>query len=162
MSFCTVLPVVISAMAVWMDFRDTSVDNGWILFSFVTGFLIQITERGLKGGVIFLTGVAVPVILLGILFVFRMLGAGDIKLLCALGGIMGPRTVTECIFYSLLVTVQYLLNSYLCFLMLSLIYVRSTVCISCRFRTGMDRSDKSCLLYAEQELLRRNHPCWFL
>ena len=50
MSFCTVLPVVISAMAVWMDFRDASVDNGWILFSFVTGFLIQITERGLKGG----------------------------------------------------------------------------------------------------------------
>ena len=102
MSFCTVLPVVISAMAVWMDFRDASVDNGWILFSFVTGFLIQITERGLKGGAIFLTGVAVPIILLGILFVFRMLGAGDIKLLCALGGIMGPRTVMECIVYSLL------------------------------------------------------------
>lgn len=102
MSFYTILPVVISAMAVWMDFREASVDNGWILFSFVTGFLIQITERGLKGGAIFLTGVAVPVILLGILFVFRMLGAGDIKLLCALGGIMGPRTVTECIFYSLL------------------------------------------------------------
>ncbi len=80
--------MVISAMAVWMDFRDASVDNGWILFSFVTGFLIQITERGLKGGAIFLTGVAVPIILLGILFVFRMLGAGDIKLLCALGGIM--------------------------------------------------------------------------
>ena len=50
----------------------------------------------------------------------------------------------------------------ICSIMLSLIYVRSTVCISCRFRTGMDRSDKSCLLYAEQELLRRNHPCWFL
>ena len=67
MSFYTILPVVISAMAVWMDFREASVDNGWILFSFVTGFLIQITERGLKGGAIFLTGVAVPVILLGIL-----------------------------------------------------------------------------------------------
>ena len=162
MSFYTILPVVISAMAVWMDFREASVDNGWILFSFVTGFLIQITERGLKGGAIFLTGVAVPVILLGILFVFRMLGAGDIKLLCALGGIMGPRTVTECIFYSLLVTVQYLLNSYLCFLMLSLIYVRSTVCISWRFRTGMDRLDKLSLLYAEPVLCLRNHPCWFL
>lgn len=58
MSFYTILPVVISAMAVWMDFREASVDNGWILFSFVTGFLIQITERGLKGGAIFLTGVA--------------------------------------------------------------------------------------------------------
>ena len=86
------LSVVISAMAVWMDLKDASVDNGWILFSFMIGFLIQITENGLKGGVIFLAGVAV----------FHMIGAGDIKLLCALGGIMGPRTVMECIVYSLL------------------------------------------------------------
>ena len=87
------LSVVISAMAVWMDLKDASVDNGWILFSFMIGFLIQITENGPKGGVIFLAGVAVPVLLLGILFIFHMIGAGDIKLLCALGGIMGPRTV---------------------------------------------------------------------
>ena len=46
------LSVVISAMAVWMDFKDASVDNGWILFSFMIGFLIQITENGPKGGVI--------------------------------------------------------------------------------------------------------------
>ena len=84
------LSVVISAMAVWMDLKDASVDNGWILFSFMIGFLI------------FLAGVAVPVLLLGILFIFHMIGAGDIKLLCALGGIMGPRTVMECIVYSLL------------------------------------------------------------
>ena len=48
------LSVVISAMAVWMDLKDASVDNGWILFSFMIGFLIQITENGPKGGVIFL------------------------------------------------------------------------------------------------------------
>ena len=59
------LSVVISAMAVWMDLKDASVDNGWILFSFMIGFLIQITENGPKGGVIFLAGVAVPVLLLG-------------------------------------------------------------------------------------------------
>ena len=77
------LSVVISAMAVWMDLKNASVDNGWILFSFMIGFLIQITENGPKGGVIFLAGVAVPVLLLGILFIFHMIGAGDIKLLCA-------------------------------------------------------------------------------
>ena len=102
MSFGIFLPVVISAVAVWMDLRDASVDNGWILFSFITGLVIQVMEKGPKGGIIFLTGAAVPVILLGILFVLRMLGAGDIKLLCALGGIMGPRTIVECIVYSLL------------------------------------------------------------
>ena len=102
MSFYGELSVVISAVAVWMDLKDASVDNGWILFSFITGFLIQIIEKGPGGAVIFLAGASVPVLLLGILFIFRMLGAGDIKLLCALGGIMGPQTVMECIVYSLL------------------------------------------------------------
>ena len=32
------LSVVISAMAVWMDLKDASVDNGWILFSFMIGY----------------------------------------------------------------------------------------------------------------------------
>ena len=102
MSFGIFLSVVISAVAVWMDLKDASVDNGWILFSFIMGLVIKVMEKGPKGGIIFLTGAAVPVILLGILFVLRMLGAGDIKLLCALGGIMGPRTIVECIVYSLL------------------------------------------------------------
>lgn len=88
MSFGIFLSVVISAVAVWMDLKYASVDNGWILFSFIMGLVIQVMEKGPKGGIIFLTGAAVPVILLGILFVLRMLGAGDIKLLCALGGIM--------------------------------------------------------------------------
>ena len=83
------LSVVISAMAVWMDLKDASVDNGWILFSFMIGFLIQITENGPKGGVIFLAGVAVPVLLLGILFIFHMIGAGDISFCAHLAGSWG-------------------------------------------------------------------------
>ena len=96
------LSVVISAMAVWMDLREEAVDNSWVLFSIMAGFLLQLLEKGPKGMIIFLTGAAVPLILLGILFIFRMLGAGDVKILCALGGIMGPRTIVECIVYSLL------------------------------------------------------------
>lgn len=76
------LSVVISAMAVWMDLKDASVDNGWILFSFMIGFLIQVTENGPKGGVIFLAGVAVPVLLLGIPFIFHM-SRREISSFCA-------------------------------------------------------------------------------
>ena len=79
------LSVVISAMAVWMDLREEAVDNSWVLFSIMAGFLLQLLEKGPKGMIIFLTGAAVPLILLGILFIFRMLGAGDVKILCALG-----------------------------------------------------------------------------
>ena len=97
------LSVVISAMSVWMDLKDASVDNGWILFSFMIGFLIQITENGPKGGVIFLAGVAVPVLLLGILFIFHMIGAGDIKLLCVTGGFLGPADGFRVLIASLLI-----------------------------------------------------------
>ena len=67
------LSVVISAMAVWMDLREEAVDNSWVLFSIMAGFLLQLLEKGPKGMIIFLTGAAVPLILLGILFIFRML-----------------------------------------------------------------------------------------
>ena len=37
-----------------------------------------------------------------ILFAFGMIGAGDIKLFCALGGIMGCESIIKCIFISFL------------------------------------------------------------
>ena len=39
------LSVVISAMAVWMDLKDASVDNGWILFSFMIGFFLLLAQE---------------------------------------------------------------------------------------------------------------------
>ena len=50
------LSVVISAMAVWMDLREEAVDNSWVLFSIMAGFLLQLLEKGPKGMIIFLTG----------------------------------------------------------------------------------------------------------
>ena len=46
MSFGIFLSVVISAVAVWMDLKYASVDNGWILFSFIMGLVIQVMEKG--------------------------------------------------------------------------------------------------------------------
>lgn len=79
-----------------MDIRTAKVDNGWILFSMFLGLLISIWKKGFAGISFFAAGSAVP-LFLGILFVFGMLGAGDIKLFCALGGIMGPGAVLKCI-----------------------------------------------------------------
>lgn len=95
------LSVVISAMAVWMDLKDASVDNGWILFLYDRFPDPDHRKRAERWSDLFgRSGCAGAS--LGILFIFHMIGAGDIKLLCALGGIMGPRTVMECIVYSLL------------------------------------------------------------
>ena len=79
-----------------MDIRNGKVDNGWILFSMFLGLIACIWRKGSAGILFFAAGSAVPLILV-ILFIFGMLGAGDIKLFCALGGIMGPETVLKCI-----------------------------------------------------------------
>ena len=48
-------------------------------------------------------GLLVPILILGILFIFRMLGAGDIKLLSVIGSMIGPTKILNCISYSFLI-----------------------------------------------------------
>ena len=43
-----------------------------------------------------------PLVILGWLFCLRMLGPGDIKVFCALGGIMGVTKILWCIWFSFL------------------------------------------------------------
>lgn len=79
-----------------MDLSDMRISNGWILCSFLAGFGLCWTEAGI-GLPGFILGTLFPLLLLGWLFYFRMLGPGDIKLFCVLGGIMGPETILYCI-----------------------------------------------------------------
>jgi prepilin peptidase CpaA len=63
------------------------------------------------------------VLLLWWLFFFRMLGAGDIKLFCALGGLMGPGIIWKC-----------MLVSFLLGAILSLAILTACRGFGCRFR----------------------------
>lgn len=83
-----------------MDIKTAKVDNGWILFTMGAGLAFRILTEGFRGITGFLSGAAFPLLCLGILFVFRMLGPGDIKLFCALGGIMGLKKIGICILVS--------------------------------------------------------------
>ncbi len=96
------LPVAIAGTAAVMDLRSMQVDNGWILFSLLTGMTVQVMKHGMAGMGVFLSGAAFPFLLLAVLFCFRMLGPGDIKLFCALGGIMGIHDIGKCILVSFL------------------------------------------------------------
>lgn len=102
MFFCTVYPVVAAAVAMVMDLRTAKVDNGWILFCMTVGFLAKLRLEGAAGIIYFVAGSIVPLVLLGGLFFFHMLGAGDIKLFCAVGGLLGVRAVLKCILASLI------------------------------------------------------------
>ena len=81
---------MIAWTAMIMDLRTARIDNGWILFSMAVGAVCCIMEKGIAG----------MFLILIILFGFGMLGAGDIKLFCALGGVMGTAGILKCILVS--------------------------------------------------------------
>ncbi len=90
------LALTVAGVSVMMDLFCMRISNRWICCSLLAGFVISRMEAG-RGTGEFVLGVVLPVFLLGWLFYFRMLGPGDIKLFCALGGIMGPEAVLRCI-----------------------------------------------------------------
>lgn len=85
-----------------MDLIYEKVDNHFILFGLLLGIMYQVVTCGLRGAVLFLVGIGIPVLFLYILFLFRMLGSGDIKLLSMLGGFIGPYSIAKCILVSFL------------------------------------------------------------
>nr|WP_295277289.1 prepilin peptidase [uncultured Blautia sp.] len=103
MPFYRTFPAVVAGCAVLMDIQRTKVDNGWLLFCTLISLFTQIWEKNMSGLESWGFGLLLPALLLGILFAFRMLGAGDIKLLCVIGSLIGPVKTLNCIFYSFLI-----------------------------------------------------------
>ena len=90
-----------AATAMCMDLAAGKVGNQLILISAAAGLLWRLTCGGPKAAAEGLAGMLTAFIVLFILFVFRMLGAGDIKLFCALGTVLGPSGILRCIAFSL-------------------------------------------------------------
>lgn len=96
------LLLTIAGIAVLMDLYEMRIKNSWIICSFIAGLIYSIWSGNRHGVVQFVLGTAVPIVLLGWLFYFRMLGTGDIKLFCVLGGLMGPYHILWCMWYAVL------------------------------------------------------------
>lgn len=95
--------VCLSGIAVFMDLTRKKIPNRLILVGYSFGLAVHIRICGIAGPVIFLAGILLPLLLLWVLYYFRMVGAGDIKLLSALGGLLGPTDGFFCILYSFLI-----------------------------------------------------------
>lgn len=76
-----------------MDVKYTRVDNGWLLFMLSISFPVRICMEGWRSMPSFILGVCFPFVALIGLYYFRMLGPGDIKLLCVLGGMVGVKKI---------------------------------------------------------------------
>lgn len=88
--------VCIVMLAVLADLKDGRIPNGIIAVGLLWGGAYQIMSKGAVGGMIFLGGAAFPLILFGALYYFRMIGAGDVKILCVTGGFLGPEACFSC------------------------------------------------------------------
>ena len=103
MKWMQIMPMVLTGVAaVLCDLDKGKIPNGLILLALAAGFGWQVSMYGAAGVLHFLGGMMLPVLLLGGLFYFRMMGAGDIKLCCALGGVMGLGAIWKCILFSFL------------------------------------------------------------
>ncbi|MBR2527276.1 MAG: prepilin peptidase [Blautia sp.] len=95
------IPVLLSAGAVVMDVKSARISNRWILMGLAGAFLGQLLRSGGQGILAGMKGFCIPFLLLGWLFPFRMMGAGDIKLLCVLGVFLGPERILFCLMWTM-------------------------------------------------------------
>lgn len=84
------------------DFRTYRINNRIILIFLTAGVMTGLVQDGLSGLPSSLLGASLPLLLLFWFYLPRMLGAGDIKLFCAIGAVMGIGFITWCIAWSFL------------------------------------------------------------
>src|SRR5712675_987614 len=85
-SLCAIL-----AVAVHGDIRSHRIPNSLSLSALVAGLAFQLVEHGLQGVTSGLLGAGVGLACFAPFYVCRAMGAGDVKLLAAVGAVLGPQ-----------------------------------------------------------------------
>jgi prepilin peptidase CpaA len=87
-------------LALFHDIKEYKIKNYIPLVFILLGFLYDLIWGKPDAFYSGFLGLVIPFILLFPLYTLRMLGAGDIKLLCSLGILLGPLEIFYCILYS--------------------------------------------------------------
>lgn len=98
-----VLLTLVIVPSVIGDCLQYRVKNPLIIYGLFAGLIYQIIYNNLGGIYLWLLGSLLPIFILGILFLIKALGAGDIKLFSVIGGFYGPRMVSRVIVIAFLV-----------------------------------------------------------
>lgn len=87
--------------AAWTDARTARIPNRLTFSALLAGFTFQLGWRGGEGAQLALTGIGIALLLTGWAYAVKALGAGDVKLLMAIGAWLSPRLTAEVILLSL-------------------------------------------------------------
>lgn len=91
----------VACSAVISDVTKGKIYNELILTGIFLGTVYQILGQGVVGVLWLFGGMAAPAVLMAGLYYFRMIGAGDVKLFCALGSLLGIPGIFFCMLYAL-------------------------------------------------------------
>jgi len=86
-----------------MDFASFKIKNSLILFGIIIGMLLRIYDMEWTSILEGFIGMIIPVIILFPFFLFKVLGAGDIKLFSVIGLFYGSTFVLNSMLYSLFI-----------------------------------------------------------
>ncbi|QNU65685.1 prepilin peptidase [Ruminiclostridium herbifermentans] len=85
------------------DIKYSKIRNVCVMPAAISGLLINTFEDGTQGFKSSLFGLLVPILLLGFLFYFELIGAGDIKLFSAIGALFGCEFILYGMAYSFII-----------------------------------------------------------
>ena len=87
-SICCLIAIL--SIAAYEDITSLKVSNRIICTGWCLGFLSNIFSTDLfTGSINWIKGIIIPICILFLLYIFKMLGAGDIKLISVIGGFFG-------------------------------------------------------------------------
>lgn len=89
----TLLLSFLTSGAVYFDLRTFKIPNILCLGGIIFGLLYRLILLDYRGVGIGVLGVVLPVVICFLLFAFRIIGAGDIKLMSAIGAFVGFRII---------------------------------------------------------------------
>lgn len=98
-----ILAVILAAWAGWLDWRTRRIPNWATVSGFLIGLALNTAVWGWQGTQIALAGAALALIILLPVVLLRGLGAGDWKLMGALGAVLGWRQILLVLFVTVFV-----------------------------------------------------------
>jgi len=98
-----ILPLVFAAIAGFTDWRSRRIPNWLTVSGLCAGVMINALARGWSGAKYSLLGAGLGLVLLLPFVLVRSLGAGDWKLVGALGAFVGPQNLIAVLFAAIMV-----------------------------------------------------------
>lgn len=82
---------LIAALAVWFDCKERRIPNPLVFTGMIVGLIMGLISGGIKGFGMSCLGMVVGVGILFVPFALGWIGAGDVKLLGAIGAVLGAK-----------------------------------------------------------------------